>query len=63
MPFIGAIALQAEDPEIIRARCEAAEIDLLPADDGTTRISPSAAGGAALIVCDERTVWPPSPSA
>lgn len=63
MPFIGAIALQAEDPEIIRARCEAAEIDLLPADDGTTRISPSAARGAALIVCDERTVWPPSPSA
>lgn len=60
-PFIAAVALQAKDPAAIRSLCASAGIELLPADDGTVRIHPSAAGGAALVMCGADTLWPPAP--
>ncbi len=61
MPFVAAVALEAEDPAVIRTLCGENGIALLPGDDGTVRISPDSAGGAALVICGEDAVWPPAP--
>jgi hypothetical protein len=60
-PFIAAVGLQAEDPAVVKSLCESAGIGLLPANDGTVRIHPSAAGGAALVICGAESPWPPAP--
>jgi hypothetical protein len=59
-PYIAAVALQAEDPATVRSLCESEGIACLPADDGTLRIHPSAAGGAALVICGTEHPWPPA---
>jgi hypothetical protein len=59
-PFIAAVALQADKPVAVRSLCESEGIELLPADDGTVRIHPSAAGGATLVICGEDNPWPPA---
>ena len=58
-PFIAAVAFQADDPDIVRKLCETRNVALLPADDGTVRVHPSAAGGAALVICGD-AAWPPA---
>jgi len=59
-PFMAAAALQADDPAVIGALCAARCIRLLDdAGDGTVRIHPAAAAGAALVVSGPDTVWPP----
>lgn len=58
-PFIAAVALQAADLDIARRLCEERTVPLLPSDDGTLRIDPAAAGGAALVIGGEGIVWPP----
>jgi hypothetical protein len=60
IPFIAAVALQAENPGVIKELCAARDIGLLDdAGDGTVRIDPAAAAGAAMIVFGPGTVWPP----
>jgi hypothetical protein len=59
-PFIAAVALQADNPATVRSLCESEGIVCLPADDGTVRIHPSAAGGAALVICSAEHPWPPA---
>ncbi len=59
-PFMAAVALQADDPGVIKALCAARDIRLLDdAGDGTVRIDPAAAAGAAIVVFGPDTVWPP----
>ncbi|MDA0241356.1 MAG: VOC family protein [Proteobacteria bacterium] len=58
-PFIAAVAFQADDPDVLRKLCEAEGIPLLPAEDGTVRVHPSATGGAALVICGDDP-WPPA---
>lgn len=59
-PFIAAVALQAENPGVIKELCAARHIKLLDdAGDGTVRIHPEAAAGAALVVFGPGTSWPP----
>jgi hypothetical protein len=60
-PFMAAVALQADDVSRLRDRCDAAGIHLLSADDGTVRIDPSDAQGAALVAFGPDGVWPPDP--
>lgn len=59
-PFIAAVALEADDPAVIGQLCATNQIELL-ADmgDGTVRINPSAAAGAAVVVFGAGAVWPP----
>ena len=59
-PFMAAVALQADDPGVIKALCVARAISLLDdAGDGTVRIDPAAAAGAAMVVFGPDSVWPP----
>ena len=59
-PYMAAVALQADDPGVIRALCAERAIRLLDdAGDGTVRIHPLAAAGAAMVVFGPDAVWPP----
>ena len=61
-PFMAAVALQAEDPVKIKTRCADRGIELLDdVGDGTVRIDPSAAMGAAMVIGGPDTTWPPDP--
>ena len=60
LPFIAAAALQADDPGVIKALCAARHIPLLDdSGDGTVRIDPAAAAGAAIVVYGPDAIWPP----
>jgi hypothetical protein len=62
LPFMAAVALQADNPERIKALCVKQGIGLLPdAGDGTVRIDPSSAAGAAMVLSGPGTPWPPDP--
>jgi hypothetical protein len=62
IPFMVAVALRSNDPDVIRALCRARDISLLDdAGDGTVRVEPAAAAGAAIIVSGPDAVWPPEP--
>ena len=59
-PFMAAVALQADDPGVIKSLCAARGIRLLDdAGDGTVRIDPAAAAGATMIVFGPDDAWPP----
>lgn len=58
MPFIAAVALQADDPAVLRRLCEARGIGLLPSGDGTVRVHPAEAAGAALVLFGPDEPWP-----
>jgi hypothetical protein len=58
-PFMAAVALRADDLSALRGRCESAGIRQLSADDGTVRIDPADAQGAALVVFGPDNSWPP----
>jgi hypothetical protein len=58
-PFIAAIALRCRDLEALRRLCAERSIRLLPSDDGTVRVAPSEAVGAALVVFGPAGAWPP----
>jgi hypothetical protein len=59
-PFMAAVALQAADPGVIGELCARHGIALLgDAGDGTVRIDPAAAMGAAMVVYGPGTAWPP----
>jgi hypothetical protein len=61
-PFMAAVALQADDPGVIEALCEARNIKLLDdTGDGTVRIDPAAAVGAAMVMFGPDAIWPPDP--
>ena len=59
-PFMAAVALQADDPRVIEELCASRHIGLLDdAGDGTVRIDPAAASGAAMVVYGPDAIWPP----
>ncbi len=58
-PFVAAIALRAQNLSVFRRLCADRSIRLLPSEDGTVRIDPDEAGGAALVAFAPDGVWPP----
>ena len=59
-PFMAAVALQADDLGVIKKLCVSRDIKLLDDDaDGTVRINPLAAMGAAMVICGPNAIWPP----
>lgn len=61
-PFMAAVALHADDPDVMKARCINRAIGLLDdPGDGTVRIEPAAAMGAAMIISGPDALWPPDP--
>jgi len=59
LPCMAAVALAAADPGTARDLCAARDVALLDADDGTVRVAPGAAAGAALVIHAEDQAWPP----
>ena len=58
-PFIAAVALRSRDLDRFRRLCGDRAVRLLESDDGTVRVDPSEAAGAALVVVGAGGVWPP----
>lgn len=58
-PFMAAVALQSADLSATREYCNSTGIPLLSSGNGSVRIDPTAAQGAALVVFEPDGVWPP----